>query len=577
MRCSLAVDDGVDLMSTHDSRHPQDSENQDFTHYNTLLTDLTSMLITLPVGEVESEFNRGLSQVVVWLGIDQAVLLQFSEDHTAFQSCYQVNAENTVSPLWNVDTWQVDNWTLEKLRRNDPILYQQITELPSEALSEYGLTEKLGIKSCVIVPLYTERSLLGVIRLQVYEKQYQWPNDLLPRLTVIGRILTNLLIRSYTEETLQESNDQLVATLRAIPDMMLEVDQEGLIYDYRVPTHETFHLSLDTLVGQKVEAVLSLDAANVLGQVLNDAAQHGYHRGATYAMYTPMGLRWFELSAAIKGISESDNSHFIVFIRDITERTHAEEVLRERDRLQAALDTEKELHMIKDNLMRTISHEFRTPLAVIELSNSLLTNYYDQLTMPQRTRQLKAVHDQVKKLEDMVGEIISAVKGISNEVSFEPNYTDLEMLCQLTVSEVQSTLGARHHIAFHAEGYLQNIWLDQRLINRILINLLSNAIKYSPESSVITLLVREDESNVVIEIADQGIGISVEDQARLFEPFFRASNVGSIDGMGLGLIIVRDCVQLHQGTLTIKSEVNRGTTFVISLPKERRVVRASVS
>jgi signal transduction histidine kinase len=108
--------------------------------------------------------------------------------------------------------------------------------------------------------------------------------------------------------------------------------------------------------------------------------------------------------------------------------------------------------------------------------------------------------------------------------------------------------------------------LDEKLLRQILENLLSNAIKYSPEGSTIEFSLSRFSSQAVFLIRDQGIGIPPEDQQLLFESFHRATNVGTIAGTGLGLTIVKKCVDIHQGQVAVESEVGVGTTFSVTLP-----------
>jgi signal transduction histidine kinase len=110
------------------------------------------------------------------------------------------------------------------------------------------------------------------------------------------------------------------------------------------------------------------------------------------------------------------------------------------------------------------------------------------------------------------------------------------------------------------------VQLDPNQLRHVLVNLLSNAIKYTPAGGRVGLRVRGDPGQVVFEISDQGIGIAPEDQAHLFELFFRASNVGNVSGTGLGLAIVKRAVDLHCGDVSVRSEVGAGTRFTVRLP-----------
>ncbi len=108
--------------------------------------------------------------------------------------------------------------------------------------------------------------------------------------------------------------------------------------------------------------------------------------------------------------------------------------------------------------------------------------------------------------------------------------------------------------------------LDEKILRHILINLLSNAIKYSPGGGEIRLQLSRSEGEVTLRISDQGIGIPVEDQARIFEVFHRASNAESFAGTGLGLAIVKSNVEAHGGTIMFDSNQGQGTVFTVRLP-----------
>ena len=108
--------------------------------------------------------------------------------------------------------------------------------------------------------------------------------------------------------------------------------------------------------------------------------------------------------------------------------------------------------------------------------------------------------------------------------------------------------------------------MDENLLHSILINLLSNAVKYSRSGSNIDFEVTRQAKAAVFSIKDRGIGVSLADQARLFEAFYRGENVGAIEGSGLGLAVVKRCVDLHGGKITVQSRLGNGTTFIVRIP-----------
>ena len=153
----------------------------------------------------------------------------------------------------------------------------------------------------------------------------------------------------------------------------------------------------------------------------------------------------------------------------------------------------------------------------------------------------------------------------TGKLKFQPGLLDLENFCGKIVREIQAIADKGHTITFTVSGHT-SACLDEKLLRPILTNLLLNAIKYSPADSNIEFDLICQDGKAILQIKDSGIGIRVDDQARLFTSFYRGSNVGNIEGIGLGLSIVKQCVDLHGGEISIESEVGVGTKVTVTLP-----------
>ncbi len=150
-------------------------------------------------------------------------------------------------------------------------------------------------------------------------------------------------------------------------------------------------------------------------------------------------------------------------------------------------------------------------------------------------------------------------------LEFRPQFLNIRDFCAELVNELQPTTET-HTLVFQCSETEIEAAVDPRLMRQIVNNLISNAIKYSPPGSTVTFTLETEPTALTLQVQDQGIGIPDADQARLFELFHRASNVGTVSGTGLGLAIVKRAVDAHGGTITLKSMVNQGTTFIITLP-----------
>jgi PAS domain S-box-containing protein len=278
---------------------------------------------------------------------------------------------------------------------------------------------------------------------------------------------------------------------------------------------------------------------------------------------------WMEvIGTAIRDVTTDTITEYITVARDISQRKQLDAILMEQERLRYDLQKEQELSEVKSNLMRTISHEFRTPLALIVTATDFLDKYIDRLNAERRTERLQAIRFQVKHLSDMLDDITFVVQGTLHHVAAHPAPIQLEVYCRSIVGEIQASIGKDHQFSFTTDGQLVEGIADKALVLRILTNLLSNAVKYSPANSVITFMLYRSNGDAVLAVSDRGIGISPEEQKHIFEPFYRGSSVlDSVGGTGLGLSIVKDCVNLHGGTISVESEPGSGTTFVVRLPQ----------
>lgn len=245
---------------------------------------------------------------------------------------------------------------------------------------------------------------------------------------------------------------------------------------------------------------------------------------------------------------------------DITQRKRAEV------ELLSALQREKELSEMKSKFVSIASHELRTPLATILSSSELLEHYSENLSVEDRLKMLHGIQGSVKRMNGMIEDVLVIGKAEAGALQFEPTPVDLRELCHKVVDELRGGVAKQHTIEFEQQFDRGSLNLDEKLLRHILTNLLSNAVKYSPPGSTVSLLLAEREGQALIEVTDQGIGIPVGDQARLFESFHRASNVGNRQGTGLGLVIVKKAVELHGGTIAIESKVDAGTRISVQLP-----------
>ncbi len=244
-----------------------------------------------------------------------------------------------------------------------------------------------------------------------------------------------------------------------------------------------------------------------------------------------------------------------------------EDRVTQRTRELTAANTRlTELDRLKDQFVSMVSHEYRTPLTTILSSAEMLEHYSTQWTDDRRREYLRKIAASVKHMTDLLDDILVIGKADANKLEIVTAPIDLVKYCSELVDELQLLAGGDRRLGLFTTAEQLPAEMDSNLLRHILSNLLSNAIKYSAPGTPIEFeLTREDHAAVFI-IRDQGIGISLEDQARLFESFHRGSNTQGIAGTGLGLAIVKRAVNLQQGTIEVISQDGVGTTVTVRLP-----------
>lgn len=260
-----------------------------------------------------------------------------------------------------------------------------------------------------------------------------------------------------------------------------------------------------------------------------------------------------------------ENNKIINALHVYNDITHQKEI---EFAIQRALTKEQELNELKSRFISMASHEFRTPLSAILTSAILIGKQNGQGKEQKREKYLAQIERNVNNLTVILNDFLSLSKLEEGEVVATPERFDLVSFSNSLISEANIGLrkGQQIKIATNGENLLVN--LDKKLLSHIINNLLSNASKYSPEDSIIDLKLYNKKNTVTIEVKDQGIGIPKEEQARLFSRFFRAKNAANIEGTGLGLNIVKQYTELMGGTIGFKSDINKGTTFLVELPTQ---------
>ncbi len=458
------------------------------------------------------------------------------------------------------------------LRTGKPLLIDRDTSERKRALGEAVLVEGLDLpyiesgRPAAIwlgAPLTIRGKTFGIMAVQDYQDQKAYGEPEKQALTFVAAQTALAIDRKRSERAMRESEQKFRALYEASSQGVMLHDDKQILEVNAATVRILGFRSASEIIGKHPA---DISAPNQPGGEPAEALAKK-HIGQCMAA----GEARFEwLARNLEGkdvpieviltrIPMGGQPMIQAVIHDITERKLAEEELLK------ALAREKELGQLKSNFVSMVSHEFRTPLGIIMSSADILQDYLEQLDSEERQRHLGSIHKNTRRMADLMEEVLVLGRFEAGKMHLDPASLDLRVLLARLVDEVSSATDSRCPVRFEYRGSAA-ARCDERLLRHIFLNLLTNAAKYSEAGQEVLFRAHQQEKEVVCVIQDHGIGIPDADQPWLFHSFHRGSNVENRSGSGLGLVIVKRCVDLHRGSIAVDSRVGEGTTVTVRLP-----------
>lgn len=238
--------------------------------------------------------------------------------------------------------------------------------------------------------------------------------------------------------------------------------------------------------------------------------------------------------------------------------------------LKEKLAEEQRLTLLQRNFVSMASHEFRTPLAIIDGHAQRLVSMRDRLSAAELTERARKVRSTVRRMTQLIDNLIGSARLIDGgiDLNYHPTQVDLvELIREVCYLQQELTPDAQILAPVQSSGAQRlTVFGDAGLLSQVFGNLLSNAVKYSPDGGLIRVTAARDGVHIVVAIEDQGIGIPEVDQQRVFERYYRGSNTSGIVGSGVGLYLVGTIIELHKGSIALHSREGEGSQFILRLP-----------
>ncbi len=374
-----------------------------------------------------------------------------------------------------------------------------------------------------------------------------------------ARIRTITRLDRYRKLLAERANYEQLVELS--PDGIMVIDEHGII---RLVNSKMLQMlgavNKDDVIERRISALIEFEDSDPLLSVIERVID-GVEPNPLFEMrINPRGGDHIpvEISCGLFTFMGQPSAQLI--LRDITDRKRAEEIEREAQTL-------KRVDLFRKELLSDVSHELRTPLAGIKGYSTLLLSYSDALDKEKSREALESIDHYANKLTRLVDNLLDISRFEAGMVTLEKEQADILDVLQSAVEEAK-VLFSQHTISM-ADTDSVSVYIDIKRISQVIDNLIGNAVKYSAAGTKITLRGQRRETDLIISVSDEGMGIPEDKLDKVFERLYRIDQTQTgAEGIGLGLAICQKIVEAHGGQIWAESTVGKGSTFYFTIPLE---------
>ena len=417
-----------------------------------------------------------------------------------------------------------------------------LSKFPDRVFSLPELPEKVASIpkiSMLAIPIQGALGTWGFLGLFDKEDRLSWLPTSFDIVQTTANLLGAAIERMHYEETLRLSERRNRIIVDALPDLLLRVDRSGRIFDYNATSSHPLYLEPASAIGKNLYELWNDDIAGKLLPRLPDETLFNLPR-TVENFKLPGKLGSFE--ARLFPLSKLEA---LIIVRDITEQAR--------------------LNQMKSDFINWASHELRTPLTSAILMTELLRQ---ECTPEEAEEYLSTLSSELNRQKNLINELLMAGRLENGTLHVEVTAVDLHPVLKDAILSVKP-IARKRNIAIQMVTAANPCFVmgNVSALQQVFINLLSNAVKFSPDDSQVILRVDRKDTETHVAVVDSGLGIPSDAMPYLFERFYRARNVSAaeIPGSGIGLFIVKSILKELNGSISVDSKLNEGTTFTVVL------------
>ena len=533
---------------------------EELLEFERLLFELSVRFANVSADQVVAVIESALLQLVSFLDFDRSAFWEFVDEEQQHFLC-SVAVEG-VEPTQRGPVPADLAWSAKELRAGRTVVIRSDKDIPPGAAAAAEYNRRAGIRSVLVVPLRVDGCIVAAIGFGASRSTREWPPEFIARLTVIGGVMAQALVRKRSEAALRasEARWQLIFETSTLA---ISVFDQDLRYTATNPAFQALLgysdeelrqlTPLDLTVGEEREAADIRLAELREGKIDHYTAEKQYRRKDGNVIWA---------QASVARASRSGPEMFIGTMIDITEGKRAQESL---------LATQSELTRVSQlttigQMAASIAHEIKQPITSIVMGTSAGLRWLTK--EPPNLKEVRACLDLIANNGDRANQVIDGVRAMFQKSRQEKEFFDINEIIQETVELVRGE-AQKKGIALQSDlsDDLRPVFGIRIQLQQVMLNLFSNAIEAMDAIASGTRQLRVSSTSfapdsVLITVADSGPGLSPKDINRIFDPFFTTKP----RGMGMGLSICRSLVEAHNGKLSAHTGVKQGAVFEITLP-----------
>jgi len=377
------------------------------------------------------------------------------------------------------------------------------------------------------------------------------------RLQRLPSAVTNSIAKRRLEDEQQAAHERLRLHIENTPLGFIEWDNQGFVKSWSKRAEEIFgwtgkeFIEIQNGFGEVYKEDLSW-----VSKILEPLISGEVERNKVQHQNTTKDGRmiWCEWFNSVLKDKEGKVKTIMSLVQDITEQ--------------------KQMEWQKDNFLSIVSHELKTPLTTIKAYGQIAESMLEEKEDIEILDMVKRMSSQVNKLTILVQDLLDFTRTQKGKLLYNEDFYDFNELIKEVIDDMQK-INFTHTIQYNA-GKTATIFGDRNKLNQVANNLISNAVKYSPKAANIVVTTELQSDGIKLSVQDFGIGISVQNQAYVFEQFYRVNkdNQSTFPGMGIGLYISAEIVAKQYGKIWVESIIDKGSTFHVWLPFDHRVKNA---